>query len=101
MTHDQQIQSLKQQIVEQYEPEQIFLFGSCAKGIPRGNSDIDLCIIKNVQNPRQFKIDLQLNLRSEASLDIVIYSPKNWARFSEDSGSFAYLIKNRGVLLYG
>ena len=101
MTHTEQIESLKQQIVWKYAPDKIFLFGSCAKGMIRQSSDIDLCIVKDTPNIREFKRELQLNLESDISMDIIVYTPKKWRKYSEDSASFAYLIKSTGVQLYG
>jgi len=101
MTHTEQIESLKQQIVSKYNPDKIYLFGTCAKGQIRLSSDIDLCIVKDTLNIREFKQELQLNLESEISVDLIIYTPENWRKHSEDSTSFAYLIKSTGVQLYG
>lgn len=101
MTHYEQIEKLKRQIIEDYAPDQIFLFGSCAKGVVRKGSDIDLCVIKEVEHPREFGRELQLKLDSDIPVDIVVYSPASWAKHSDDSTSFAYLIKHKGVQLYG
>ena len=101
MTHYEQIEIIKRQIVEKVDPEQIFLFGSCAKGVIRKNSDIDLCIIKETEQLRKFKLDLELSLDSDIPLDIIAYTPESWAKNSEDPTSFAYLIKHKGVMIYG
>lgn len=96
-----QVEDLKKQIVSKFAPEKIYLFGSGAKGVIRKNSDIDLCIIKDIAEPKQFKIDLQLNLNSEIPFDIIVYTPGNWLKNSNDMTSFAYQIKTKGVKLYG
>ena len=101
MLHDEQIESLKQQIISRYTPDMIILFGSCAKGIIRSSSDIDLCIIKQVDKIRDLKIDMQLNLESEIPFDIVVYTPEAWNDNVRDETSFAYLIREKGVVLYG
>ncbi len=101
MTHYEQIESLKNQIVEKYYPDKIILFGSCAKGVIRKNSDIDLCIVKETKKIREVKIDMQLNLDSDIPFDIIFYTPEAWEEYSKDTTSFAYLIKEQGVVLYG
>lgn len=101
MNYYEQVEDLRQQIVTKFAPEKIYLFGSGAKGIIRESSDIDLCIIKNVAKPKQFKVDLQLNLDSEIPFDIIVYTPESWSKHSNDATSFAYLIKTKGVKLYG
>jgi predicted nucleotidyltransferase len=99
--HYRQIELLKEQIISKYDPEQIFLFGSCARGVVRGKSDIDLCIIKDVPEIRKFKRELMMNLDMEIPVDLIVYTPKSWEKHIGDSGSFAYLIKTKGVQLYG
>lgn len=101
MAYEEQIAKLTRQIVEKYAPEKIFLFGSYAKGVIRKNSDIDLCIVKDTDNIRELKRDLQLSLDVEIPVDIMVYTPASWSEHSRDCTSFAYQIQTRGVLLYG
>lgn len=101
MNYYEQVEDLRQQIISNFAPEKIYLFGSGAKGVIRKSSDIDLCIIKDVAKPRQLKIDLQLNLNSEIPFDIIVYTPDSWVKNSGDMTSFAYQIMTKGVKLYG
>jgi hypothetical protein len=39
-------------LVDQFHPEQVILFGSHAYGQPNGNSDVDLLIVKPIQEGR-------------------------------------------------
>ena len=39
------IQAITQLIVERFQPEQVILFGSCARGEENENSDLDLLIL--------------------------------------------------------
>lgn len=39
---DTELENIKKQIIESFEPDKIILFGSLAKGIFRDDSDIDL-----------------------------------------------------------
>ena len=41
----EQVEDIKDQIVGQYNPVKIILFGSCACQCVTKNSDIDLCVI--------------------------------------------------------
>lgn len=47
-----ELDNIKNQIVNKFNPKEIVLFGSLAKGTFRSNSDIDLCIIKDTDNKR-------------------------------------------------
>jgi uncharacterized protein len=42
-----------------------------------------------------------LNLESEIPFDIVVYTPEAWKDNVNDKTSFAYLISEKGVVLYG
>ncbi len=43
---------ITEKIVREYDPEAIVLFGSYAWGTPREESDVDLFIIKETDEPR-------------------------------------------------
>ena len=101
MTHYEQIEKLKRQIIKNYSPSKIILFGSCAKGMYTKKSDIDLCIVKDTNDIRKLRTDMQLNLEYDIPLDIIIYTTKTWEKYSQDPSSFAYLINKKGVVLYG
>lgn len=49
---DQEIKSITDQIIKNYKPEKIILFGSCARGNPTESSDIDLLIVKQTKKNR-------------------------------------------------
>ncbi len=97
MSHRERVQEVVRQVVEKCAPDRVLLFGSCAKGVLRKGSDIDLCIVKDTENVREFKRDLQLSLESETPVDIVVYSPGDWAELTRDRSSFAYQIQTKGA----
>lgn len=101
LTHCEQIEDIKQQIITQYAPQKIILFGSCAKGVIRRNSDIDLCIILETEDVRSLKQEMQLSLSADIPLDIVVYTPDQWEKHLQDPTSFARLIYTKGAVLYG
>lgn len=51
--HDEAVQSIRNQIVNKFNPVDVILFGSRAKGLVRKSSDIDICVIKDTQNKRK------------------------------------------------
>lgn len=55
-----EIDSIKEQIVSQYAPSKIVLFGSQAKRTATKKSDIDLCIVKDTDNKRDLLTDMYL-----------------------------------------
>ncbi|MDI6730949.1 MAG: nucleotidyltransferase domain-containing protein, partial [Candidatus Margulisbacteria bacterium] len=42
------IKEIVEKIKDSIQPNKIYLFGSYASGNPKENSDVDICIIKNV-----------------------------------------------------
>jgi predicted nucleotidyltransferase len=99
--YDREIESIKNQIVEIYDPSDIILFGSCAKGLVRRGSDIDLCVIMETDDKRQLVRDMLVNINYEIDLDIVIYTPSEWLKYKDNKASFASIINRTGVSLLG
>lgn len=96
-----EIDEIKNTIIEKYKPTAIYLFGSCAKGCARANSDIDLCVIMTYKDKRKTRMELDMNIQADKDIDFVLYTPEAWKENIEDSGSFANLILRTGVKLYG
>lgn len=98
---NEEINSIKKQIVDMYKPYKIILFGSCASGCARKDSDIDLCVICNYEEKQKFLMDLLLNINYERDVDFILYRPEEWQKYKEDSTTFASLINMKGVSIYG
>lgn len=97
----EEIDDIKEQIINKYEPIKIILFGSCAEGCARKDSDIDLCIIINYTNKKEMLMDLMMNTEYERSVDFIIYKPEEWNKYKNDTTTFANLISRTGVEIYG
>ncbi|MCI6276426.1 MAG: nucleotidyltransferase domain-containing protein [Clostridium sp.] len=96
-----EIDNVKEQIIEKYNPLKIILFGSCAKGIAKDSSDIDLCVICEYESKKDKLMDMLINIQSDRAIDFILYRPREWEKYIEDSTTFASLIKREGVVLYG
>ncbi|HEX3047140.1 MAG TPA: nucleotidyltransferase domain-containing protein [Bacillota bacterium] len=101
MIDSQEIESIKNQIIKKYSPSKIILFGSQAKGTATNKSDIDLCIVKNTENKRELAVDMYLNIESGKPFDLILYTESEWKECVVDSTSFAHLIYQKGMELYG
>jgi predicted nucleotidyltransferase len=95
------IEVVKNQIIENFRPQEIILFGSCAKGIAKETSDIDICIILNFDNKRQMRRLLDESIESSKDIDFIIYTPSEWDKYKSDTTTFANLIYRTGVKIYG
>lgn len=98
-----QIQRVAKQIVKEYQPKRIILFGSYAWGKPGPDSDVDLFIIKESAKRR---IDRERDLRRKLfgnnfpALDLLIYTPEEVKKRMEIEDFFILDIVNNGKLLY-
>lgn len=98
---NRELDYIKKQIVELYEPKEIILFGSVAKGIFKVNSDIDLCIIKDTNEKKKLLTEMYIGIDSSIPFDLVLYTVEEWNKCVNDKNSFAYIINSTGVKIYG
>lgn len=96
-----EINEVKIQLINRYNPLKIILFGSCAKGCARKNSDIDLCVICDYEDKRKMLLDMMMNIDCERDVDYILYRPKEWEMHIKDTSTFAALIGREGVILHG
>jgi len=101
MYHYDEIEKIKNQIINKYNPDDIILFGSCAKGLAKRGSDIDICVILDTRDKRQTLREMLVDIEYNVDLDIVIYTPSEWSRYKDDRTSFANIIRRTGVSLLG
>jgi predicted nucleotidyltransferase len=96
------VDKLVRNILKNYGPERIVLFGSRARGDEHEGSDVDLMLIK--ETGKRF-IDrapdvIKLN-NTPLSLDPVIYTRAEFSALIAEKNSFAMAIQEEGVVLYG
>jgi len=101
---DQILSEIVRRLVDEFDPDEIILFGSRAWGIPRQDSDYDLCVIVPDNNEHA----VQQAVRAHASLrglgiskDVIVSTRTRFDRFSRVKASLEAKIRNRGVVLYG
>ncbi|MBO8159057.1 nucleotidyltransferase domain-containing protein [Thermosyntropha sp.] len=98
---EKEIEKIKSQMVDKYNPLDIILFGSCAKGLAGKSSDIDLCVILETDNKRRTLAEMLVDIGCEMDLDIVIYTPEEWSTHKDDRATLAGVINRTGVSLLG
>ncbi len=92
--YEKEISIIKDQIVKEFAPEKIILFGSYAWGKPTDDSDVDFLIVQNSNQKRtERQKALQEKLAKNAvPMDLLVYTPveiensinKNQNLFLED-----------------
>jgi predicted nucleotidyltransferase len=101
----EQIETLKDTLKKKFPVKQIFIFGSYAYGEPDKDSDIDLCVITDLNNKR--KIDIIREIRRELinlisnPLDILIYSEKEFNERAGLRSTLEHKIQMSGIKVYG
>ncbi|SDF72698.1 nucleotidyltransferase domain-containing protein [Sporolituus thermophilus] len=103
MTHYQALGPITDYLVKNYSPEKIIVFGSCARRAVRPHSDIDLCLVLPAADKRQLRAEIGRGLMElvDYDVDLIIMTPEEWERDAYRSGTFAGLIREKGVVLYG
>jgi predicted nucleotidyltransferase len=86
---------------EHYPPEKVLLFGSMATGHIKEWSDLDLVIIKDTDKRflNRSKEVMQL-LRPKVGVDILVYTPAEFAQLSQERAFVQEEIVKKGKVLY-
>lgn len=70
------IKNLCQQIVAQFKPQKVILFGSHAYGVPTIDSDIDLLVVMPYSgNEMEKMVEIRRQLDSSMPVDILVKTP--------------------------
>jgi predicted nucleotidyltransferase len=85
-----------------YEPERVFLFGSWARGEEDELSDLDLVVIKQTSTPFWDRLrEVARLLPAEiGGVDILVYTPDEFAAMQQEGNAFAEMITEEGRLIY-
>jgi uncharacterized protein len=101
-------QDLLEQAVErlktEFQPEEIYLFGSHAWGAPNQDSDIDLMVIVPHSDERPIRRDQRAQRclgRLLISADVLVRTRGEVNRVREVPGSLTYDVLRNGRKLYG
>jgi len=94
---------MTQRLVEQFQPEQVILYGSRAWGVPTSGSDIDLMVIVSQSNLSDYERSV-LGHRCLSGLDIakdvVVKTRAEFDLFRDVRASLEYKIAHQGKVLY-
>ncbi len=98
------LENIVNRLRQDYEPEQIILYGSYAYGNPTDESDIDLLIVKDTREPvlaRWMRVrKLVSDLRKGFAFSPIIITPSELENRLDKGDSFFEEILRRGKKLY-
>ena len=90
MIEPAKIAEIVDRIATKFNPDKIILFGSYARGNPNLDSDLDLLIIKDIDEPkhkRSFEIQKYL-IGSMIPMDILVYNNIEFEQEKDEKYSF-------------
>ena len=96
------LQNIVQRIAAGVQPQKIILFGSWARGDRGPHSDIDILVIQESSQPRpqRYAQVRRLFWGMGLPMDILVYTPEEFARYQAVPGSFTNTISHEGKVLY-
>jgi predicted nucleotidyltransferase len=101
---DDLLQTVTQRLVAEFQPEEIYLFGSRAWGSPRGDSDVDLMVIVHRSDERPIRRDQRAQKclgRLALSADVLVRTRREVERVRNIAGSLPADVLRNGRKLYG
>ena len=98
----QAIEMIVERLVERFDPEQILLFGSQARGGASPGSDVDLLVIMPVTGSKRAKqLEMRIALYDIAvAKDIILATPDEVARHRDIVGALIRPALREGRILY-
>ena len=103
MISQQDIQATCDDIVREFAPLQVILFGSYAYGTPTEDSDVDLLVVMDIpeSETRRQTIEIRQRIPHRFSMDLLVRSPKEIAYRISYNDWFLREITEKGEVLYG
>lgn len=99
------LNDIVQKLVESYAPQKVILFGSYARGEAGEDSDIDLLIIKDTEQPpleRWQEVKRLLRDRNRLiAVSPLVYTTEEIARRLAIKDAFIEEVLEEGIVLYG
>lgn len=102
---DELIQQVCRRIVEAYDPDALWLFGSAARREAREGSDLDLLVVMTTpehESQRDRARAIRRLFRGwRVPMDIVVIEPEEFEIGRDNPGHVARIATREGVRLYG
>ncbi len=98
----QTIQAMVRRLVERFNPDQIILFGSHARGTAGPDSDVDLLVVMPVSGSKRDKqVEMRLALHDiHVPKDIIVATPEEVSRRRDIVGTVIRPALREGKVLY-
>ena len=100
MLTDPIINQLCKKLDEQFHPQKILIF-HCKRNGSGDLSSFKICMIIDTPNILQLEREVYLAVECEIPFDILVYTPQEWEKLSQDAESYAAQILKNGVVYHG
>jgi predicted nucleotidyltransferase len=95
------ITQLARQVMRQFNPDRIILFGSYAYGTPTEDSDVDLLIVKAHRGPGyRIATKIRLDLDVKFPLDLLVRSAAELRKGVSQHDWFVVEVLEKGIILH-
>ena len=83
-------------------PDRIILFGSRARGTPRPDSDFDVLVVQESEEPRYRRSGPLYTALADvpAEVEVMVYTPSEIAEWSQVPNAFVTTALREGKILY-
>jgi predicted nucleotidyltransferase len=100
-TSFKEIKELSSQIVSEFQPRKIILFGSHAYGKPTWDSDVDLLVVMPFSGrPNRQAVKIRSRINTAVALDLLVRTPENISHRLTMGDTFIRDILERGKVVY-
>lgn len=90
------------ELVKNYQPEKVILFGSRVSGETHEWSDVDLVVIKKTDRRFYDRIgEASASFRHILPVDVIVYTPEEFERMSKENWFVKEEVLGKGRLVYG
>lgn len=97
-----QINSIRDQLINKYKAERIILFGSAVSGKIKKDSDLDFLIIKDdKKDPYNRIVEVYGLVKKNIAADFIVYTPEELGKRLKLGDPFITSILSEGKVLYG
>ncbi len=102
-THDHRLTEIIRRLVEAYEPERIYLFGSYARGDAGPDSDFDLLVIVPDDAPKErtrSRLAYQVLRGTRLAVDVLVWTRRSFESRLQVPASLPAVVEREGMVLY-
>lgn len=101
MITQQDIQAVCQQIVDNFEPDQIILFGSYAYGSPTPDSDLDLLVLLSFEGSSFVQtVKIRTAIQCDFPLNLLVKNSTDAQKLYQEWDPFIRAAFDQGKVLY-